>query len=92
MTPTKFSQVSGIQWMTPSQTVQQTLLEANVGALLKTKISHQKVSDKQQPFSMAKFHIGQKGSSNLCREGEEEEDPLEEKLTDESSLYPNSLQ
>ena len=32
-----------------------------------------------------------KGSSNLCREGEEEEDPLEEKLTAESSLYPNSL-
>ena len=75
-----------------SQTVLQTLLGANVGALLKTKIGHQKVSDKQQSFPMAKFRIGQKESSNLCREGEEEEDPLEEKLTDESSLYPNSLQ
>ena len=32
-----------------------------------------------------------KGSSYFCREGEEEEDPLEEKLTAESSLYPNSL-
>ena len=35
---------------------------------------------------------GAKGSSNICREGEEEEDPLEEKVTAESSLYPNSLQ
>ena len=33
-----------------------------------------------------------KGSSNFCREEEEEEDPLEETLTAESSLYPNSLQ
>ena len=33
-----------------------------------------------------------KGSSKLCREEEKEEDPLEEKLTVESSLYPNSLQ
>ena len=33
-----------------------------------------------------------KGSSNFCREGEEEEDPLKEKLAAESSLYPNSLQ
>ena len=33
-----------------------------------------------------------KESSNFCREGEEQEDPLEEKLTADSSLYPNSLQ
>ena len=43
----------------------QTLLGANVGALLKTKIGHQKVSDKQQSFLMAKFCIGQKADQNF---------------------------
>ena len=43
----------------------QTLLGANVGALLKTKIGHQKVSDKQQSFLMAKFRIGEKADRNL---------------------------
>ena len=43
----------------------QTLLGANVGALLKIKIGHQKVSDKQQSFLMAKFRIGQKADLNF---------------------------
>ena len=43
----------------------QILLGANVGALLKTKIGHQKVSDKQQSFLMAKFHIGEKADRNF---------------------------
>ena len=48
-----------------SQTVLQTLVGANVGALLKTKIGHQKVSDKQQSFLMAKFRKGQKADRNF---------------------------
>ena len=43
----------------------QTLLGANVGALLKTKIGHQKVSDQQQSSLMAKFRIGQKADQNF---------------------------
>ena len=43
----------------------QTLLGANVGALLKTKIGHQKVSDKQQSFLMAKFRIVEKADRNF---------------------------
>ena len=43
----------------------QTLLGANVGALLETKIGHQQVSDKQQSFLMAKFRIGQKADRNF---------------------------
>ena len=42
-----------------------TLLGANVGPLLKTKIVHQKVSDKQQSFLMAKFRIGEKADRNF---------------------------
>ena len=42
-----------------------TLLGANVDALLKAKIGHQKVSDKQQSFLMAKFRIGQKADRNF---------------------------
>ena len=48
-----------------SQTVLQTLLGANVGALLKTKIGHQNVSDRQRSFLMAKFRIGQKADRNF---------------------------
>ena len=43
----------------------QTLLGKNVGALLKTKIGHQKVSDNQQSFLMAKFRIGEKADRNF---------------------------
>ena len=42
----------------------QTLLGANVGKL-KTKIGHQKVSDKQQSFLMAKFRIVEKADRNF---------------------------
>ena len=63
----------------------QTLLGANVGALLKTKISHQKVSDKQQSFLMAKSRIGQKGDRNfdaktVAREMRRAQDPDDMRL------------
>ena len=45
--------------------MQQILLGGNVGALLKTKIGQQKVSDEQQSFLMAKFRIGQKADRNF---------------------------
>ena len=58
----------------------QTLLGANVGALLKTKMGHQKVSDKQQSFLMAKFRIGEKADRNfdakkVAREMRRAQDP-----------------
>ena len=63
----------------------QTLLGANVGALLKTKIGHQKVSDKQQSFLMAKFRIGEKADRNfdaktVAREMRRAQDPDDMRL------------
>ena len=63
----------------------QTLLGANAGALLKTKISHQKVSDKQQSFLMAKFRIGEKADRNfdaktVAREMRRAQDPDDMRL------------
>ena len=69
-----------------SQTVLQTLLGANVGALLKIKIGHQKVSDKQQSFqNSAKFRIGQKADRNfdaktVAREMRRAQDPDDMRL------------
>ena len=56
----------------------QTLLGANVGPLLKTKIGHQKVSDKQQSFLMAKFRIGEKAdfdAKTVAQEMRRAQDP-----------------
>ena len=63
----------------------QTLLGANVGALLKTKIGHQKVSDKQQSFLKAKFRIKQKADRNfdaktIAREMRRAQDPDDMRL------------
>ena len=69
----------------------QTLLGANVGAFIKTKIGHQKVSDKQQSFLMAKFRIGQKADRNfdakmVAREMRRAQDPDGMRL---NSLQPS---
>ena len=63
----------------------QTLLGANVGALIKTKIGHQKISDKQQSFLKAKFHIGEKADRNfdaktVAREMGRAQDPYDMRL------------
>ena len=62
----------------------QTLLRANVGKL-KTKIGHQKVSDKQQSFLMAKFRIGEKAdrsfdAKTVAREMRRAQDPDDMRL------------
>ena len=61
----------------------QTLLGANVGALLKAKKGHQKVSDKQQSFLMAKFR--EKADRNfdaktVARERRRAQDPDDMRL------------
>ena len=61
----------------------QTLLGANVGAFLKTKIGHQKVSYKQQSFLMAKFRIGEKAdfdTKTVVREMCRAQDPDDMRL------------
>ena len=63
----------------------QTLLGANAGALLKTKIGDQKVSDKQQSFLMAKLRIGEKADRNfdantVAREMRRAQDPDDMRL------------
>ena len=65
--------------------MQQILLGGNVGALLKAKIGHERVSDKQQSFLMAKFRIGEKADRNfdaktVAREMRRAQDPGDMRL------------